>query len=123
MKLRIRENSIRLRLSRTEVATFEKDGYIESKTEFGFADFVYGMQSLKGLESLAATYIGNKITVFMPSAMQIEWTTTDAVGFDNQMGIGGGKSLYILVEKDWACSDNGMGEDQSDNFPNPNVAC
>ena len=123
MKLRVRENSIRLRLTRTEVDTFAKYGCIENKTEFGFADFVYALQTLNGIETLAATYIGNKMTVFMPTAMRTEWITTDVVGFGNDMGIGGGKSLFILVEKDWACTDNAVGEDQSDNFPNPNAAC
>lgn len=123
MKIRIRDNSIRLRLTRTEMDIFAEKGYLENKTEFGFADFVYAIQVLESIENLAATYIGNKMTVFVPSAMKAEWTTTDVVGFNNKMSIGNAKTLSILIEKDWACIDNTSNEDQSDNFKNPHTVC
>ena len=122
LKIRIRDNSIRYRLTKSEVDTFEKEGHLESKTEFGFAEFVYGIQTLDGIDSLAATYIGNKLTLFMPLSMQKEWTSTDKVGYNSVMNTGPGKTLSLLVEKDWACIDN-SDEDQSDNFVNPNAAC
>ena len=118
VKIRIRENSIRYRLSRSEVDAFAKEGHIENKTDFGFADFVYGIQVLDGIDSLAATYIGNKLTLFVPLTMQKEWTSTDKVGFDSIMNTGPGKTLSLLLEKDWACIDK-SDEDQSDNFENP----
>ena len=123
MKIRIRENSIRFRITRTELDIFAKKGLLENKTEFGFADFVYAMQALEGIEELAATYIGNKITVFVPAKMKSEWATTDIVGFSNNMNTGNGRTLSLLIEKDWACIDNTSGEDQADNFKNPNTVC
>ena len=122
VKIRIRENSIRFRLTKSEVDIFEKAGYLENKTEFGFANFIYAMQVLDGIDSLAATYIGNKLTLFVPLTMQKEWTTTDKVGFNSIMNTGPGKTLSLLLEKDWACVDK-ADEDQSDNFENPNAAC
>jgi hypothetical protein len=122
VKIRIRENSIRFRLSKSEVDAFERDGHLENKTEFGFADFVYGIQILDGIDSLAATYIGNKMTLFVPLSMRKEWTTTDMVGYNGTMNIGPGKTLNLLLEKDWACIDK-SDEDQNDSFPNPNLAC
>jgi len=122
LKIRIRDNSIRFRLTKSEVDAFEKEGHLESKTEFGFAEFVYAIQILDGIDSLAATYIGNKLTLFMPSIMQKEWISTDKVGYDAVMNTGPGKTLSLLVEKDWACIDK-SDEDQSDNFENPNAAC
>ena len=118
----MRGNSIRLRLSKSEVDTFAKEGYLEEKTGFGFTDFVYALQSLPELENLSATYIGNKITVFVPAKIRNEWTASDLVGFNDEMEIGKGKKLLILVEKDFACIDHTT-EDQSDNYPNPNKAC
>jgi len=102
---------------------FAEKGYLENKTEFGIADFVYGIQTLESIENLAATYIGNKITVFVPSAIKAEWVSTDIVGFNYKMSIGNDKTLSILIEKDWACIDNTSGEDQSDNFKNPHTVC
>lgn len=53
----------------------------------------------------------------MPSEMVEEFVNTDRVGFDGQSGI-----VKILIEKDFGCLDNTL-EDQSDNFPNPNMKC
>jgi hypothetical protein len=53
----------------------------------------------------------------MPETMIAEWISTDRVGFDGQSG-----PVKILVEKDFVCIDNTL-EDQSDNYPNPNIKC
>jgi hypothetical protein len=119
MKIRIRGNSVRLRLTRTEVDTFNNEGYLEEKTNFGFAEFIYAIESLPSIDSLQATFVGNKLTVFVPDALKKEWVSTDLVGLNHKMDTGGGNTLSILVEKDWACIDNVL-EDQSDNYPNPN---
>jgi hypothetical protein len=104
------------------VDAFAKEGYLEEKTGFGFTEFLYAMQSLPALDNLSATYIGNKMTVFVPGKKGDEWTCTDLVGFSDEMEIGSGKKLLILIEKDFACIDH-TDEDQSDNYPNPNKAC
>ena len=46
-----------------------------------------------------------------------ELKNTDTVGFD---GISG--QVKLLIEKDFVCIDN-TDEDQSDNYPNPNLKC
>jgi len=122
MKIRIRGNSVRMRISKSELDTFAKEGHLEEVTEFGNPNFGYALQSKPGIENLSAEFSGNKITVYVPEEMRTEWTKTDIVGFDNNMDIGNGKSLFILIEKDYACIDNVL-EDQSDNFVNPNAVC
>lgn len=49
----------------------------------------------------------------MPDNLSAEWTSTDAVGFENY-----DNELFLLIEKDFKCLDN-VAEDQSDNYPNP----
>ena len=122
MKIRIKGNSIRLRLSKTEIDTFATIGYLEEKTEFGNAKLVYALASDKDSTELNAVFAENKITVFVPAPMHKEWTSTDIIGFENKFKIGGDRSLFILIEKDFVCLDNTF-EDQSDNFPNPNAVC
>ena len=41
MKIRIKGNSIRLRLTKTEVDNFAANGFVEEKTEFGNNYFLY----------------------------------------------------------------------------------
>jgi hypothetical protein len=123
MKLRIKGNSLRLRLTKTEITNFGEQWIIEERTEFpGGTFFQYNLQCKTGIKQLEAEWVGNTITIFVPLDIAQQWTTTDIVGFENKMDIGNGKQLFILIEKDFVCLDNTF-EDQSDNFPNPNAVC
>jgi hypothetical protein len=112
MKLRIKSDSIRYRLTRTDVKDLAATGYIDDKVNFGGQSLSYAIQATEG-DALKSTYENNKITLFMPQSMISELQNTDKVGFENSSG-----ALYLLVEKDFTCLDN-VAEDQSDNYPNP----
>ncbi|NOT50430.1 MAG: hypothetical protein HOP10_04035 [Chitinophagaceae bacterium] len=123
MKIRIKGNSIRYRLTQTEITNFGNNGFLEEKTEFlNGPAFYYRLEKKDGIEDIEASFSGNKICIFIPEKIAREWTTTDVVGFDTKMNIGDGKELFLLVEKDFVCLDHTL-EDQSDNYPNPNKAC
>lgn len=123
MKIRIKGNSVRFRLTKTEVANFGKNGLIEETTAFPNGNiFGYCLQRKKGIEEPEAEYVHNRITVFVPEAIADEWTQTDQVGFQYKSEIGNGKAISLLVEKDFVCLDHTF-EDQSDNYPNPNKNC
>lgn len=120
MKLRIKGNSIRLRLTISDVETFGKEGYIEERTDIGTAVFIYAL--LKSDEgSMSAKLDSNKIFVYMPEAQANQWVSTQKVGFDARVNLPEGGELYLLVEKDFKCLDE-THEDQSDNFDNPLLA-
>ena len=123
MKIRIKGNSIRYRLTKTEIVNFGNDGFIEEKTEFpDGSSFNYRLERTTGIDNLEASYSGNRICIFVPEGIAGEWTTTDVVGFDHRMKMAEGKELFLLIEKDFVCLDHTF-EDQSDNYPNPNKAC
>ncbi len=112
MKIRIKGNSLRYRLTRSEVEKLAKDGYLEDRTQFINGELVYALQRSKD-DILKADFRNNYITLYMPDAMISEWVSTDKVGFKSDNG-----PLYLLIEKDFVCIDN-VNEDQSDNYPNP----
>ena len=122
MKIRIQGNSIRIRLSKTEVDKLAAIGYIEEKTSFGKNAFVYCLQKEPGVDTLAASYHNDKIAMFVPETFLADWPENNVVGFDANMPIGQNETLYLLLEKDFKCLDNTT-EDQSDNFENPNKSC
>ncbi len=103
---------MRYRLTRTDVETFTKNGYLEEHTNFGGSKLTYAIQS-SDTDKLSSTFINNKITLLMPQAFVKEWADTDRVGFENRT-----PDFFLLVEKDFKCLDN-VEEDQSDNYPNP----
>lgn len=123
MKLRLKGNSIRLRLTKTEIVNFGEQWVIEERTEFPNGSFFeYTLQGKTGIDKLEAEFSTNKVTVFVPINLLQQWTTTDIVGFEHKMDLGDGKHLFLLIEKDFVCLDNTF-EDQSDNYPNPNATC
>ena len=123
MKIRIKGNSIRYRLTKTEIDNFGKSGWLEENTEFvNGLSFQYRLERKAGIENLEASFSGNRICIFVPEKIALEWTTTDIVGFDHKMDIGDGKELFLLIEKDFVCLDHTF-EDQSDNYENPNKVC
>jgi hypothetical protein len=119
MKIRLNGNSIRYRLSKTDIANFGEHGFIEEKTEFpGKQYFYYCLQKKEVIKNIEASFSGNRICIFVPENIATEWTTTDMVGFDSKMSLGEKKELLLLIEKDFVCMDETL-EDQQDNYPNP----
>src|SRR3954451_23485505 len=122
MKIRIRGNSVRIRLSRSEVDLFVKEGYVEERTEFVNSALVYAVKSAAG-ETLSADFVNGNITLYVPANMLHKWAATDLVGMDYNMPLPNGKQLYLLIEKDFKCIDAVVTEDQSDFYENPSKAC
>lgn len=120
MKLRIKGNSIRIRLTRSEIDRFGKEGYIESNTPFVSGVLTFALQSRSDEfgHELSADFRDCIVIMYMPEKMANEWINTDIVGFDTWMDIDNGEKLYLLLEKDFKCLDETV-EDQSDNFENP----
>ena len=122
MKLRIKGNSLRYRLSRSEVAKFVTTGYLEEQTLFGQNKFMYALQIAGNGDELAATFDQNKITMFVPAVLLQGWPENDVVGFNANMPLTDSSSLYLLLEKDFICLDDTT-EDQTDNYENPHKTC
>ncbi|HMQ04767.1 MAG TPA: hypothetical protein PKD26_12685 [Pyrinomonadaceae bacterium] len=123
MKLRIKGNSLRLRLSRTEVRELVANGYVEGRTVFGpsFGEqLVYRIK--KGGNTIVTGHLENgQITVTAPAAIVDEWAGGDQLGFSGRQSLESGDVLDILVEKDLVCLKPRETEDESDNFPHPDA--
>jgi hypothetical protein len=112
MKIRIKGNALRYRLTKSDTSTLANAGYLQEKTIFSAQALIYAIRITED-DALSATYEENKIILLMPKAMIASLVTTEEVGFSGVFG-----QLQLLVEKDFTCLDN-VAEDQSDNYPNP----
>jgi hypothetical protein len=119
MKIRIKGDTIRFRLTKTEVATLCAIGYVEEITHFGEQDFKYAIQS-KNMESLEASYKQDTILLSISDQLIKGWDINETVGFETSMSVDANKTLHLLIEKDFVCLDERI-EDQSDNYPNPKM--
>lgn len=117
MKIRIKGNSVRMRITRSELDKIGTDGEITEKTEFGHAALTYILK-VADIDELYATFDHNTITMLVPRSFARQWVDTDRVGFEHNMDLGNGKKLFLLIEKDFKCLDE-THEDQTDNFDNP----
>jgi hypothetical protein len=114
MKLRIKGNAIRYRLTKSDLAKMVEEGFVKETVEFIDDQLVYVLQRTSA-GRLVADFKDNVLTVYMPATMVTALANTDKVGFENTHG-----KLNLLIEKDFVCIDN-VTEDQSDNYPHPLV--
>ena len=122
MKIRIKDNSVRYRLTKSEVKKLCEEGFISCKTEFNSLTLTYQIQVKENINNLFADFIDNTITLFFPSSEAKDWNTSDRITYENSITLNNGNSLKLLLEKDFICLDH-THEDQSDNYENPNKTC
>ena len=120
MKIRIRDNSIRLRLTRGEVETIHADGVVSATTGFpGSRTFRYSLESSPASVSPAAFYSENEIRIRLPETVVLAWATTEQVSIEGEQVLDDGEKLSLLIEKDFACLAPRAGEDEADMYPHP----
>jgi Family of unknown function (DUF7009) len=120
VKLRVRDSSIRLRLTRTEVELVRTDGLVRGRVPFdGRNSFDYVLESSPATVKPEAHISNNVLTVRVPEAEILSWANSDEVSISASQILDGGDQLSILVEKDFACLAPREGEDETDMYPHP----
>jgi hypothetical protein len=124
MKLRIRGNSIRLRLGQSEVARMITRGVVEESTTFDVARrqrLEYVLCSAPDSPAVTATFDDGRVVVRVPTEQVRLWGVTDQVAINAVQTASDGGVLKILIEKDFECIDAPVGESQDDAFRRPGV--
>ena len=120
MKLRVRDNSIRLRLTQTEVELARTDGLVRGTVPLaGNSNFDYVLESSPATVKAEAHISNNVLTVRVPETEILSWSGSDEVSISATQLLDSGNELNILVEKDFACLAPREGEDESDMYPHP----
>lgn len=120
MKLRVLDNSIRLRLTRKEVDQVLNDALVKGRVAFaGSNTFDYVLESSPATVKSEAHISNNVLTVRVPEQAIHDWATSEQVSITAEQNLDGGGVLKILVEKDFACLAPREGEDESDMYPHP----
>ena len=125
MKLRLKGNSIRLRLDRNDLEGLVGRGRVEDMLRFGPASaFTYAVEVGEAPRGRpTAWYRDGRLTVRLDRRDVEEWAGGDRVGFEHVQEVDGG-AVRILIEKDFACLDRPSGhEDDAHAFPNPSGPC
>ena len=121
MKLRIRGNTLRLRLSRNEVDSVGRGKEVGESTSFpGGGKLQYVLKQTPSETTVIKTNEGDDswIKVLVDENKARQWAKSEEVGlFGAEPLILG--SFELLIEKDFACLNPRDGGEDSDSFPNP----
>jgi hypothetical protein len=113
MKLRIQGNSLRFRLTRSEVARLHEEGLVEETTQFAAGRLAYQIRKDPTLADVRAQLTDGTIAISAPAGTVDIWATSDEVGIAARDGV-----LRIAIEKDFRCLTR-RDEDEADAYPHP----
>jgi hypothetical protein len=123
MKLRIKGNSIRLRVSRSELERFLSGNRIEETVHFApetDARLIYALESARQAVPVVVRYQPQAVTVVLSEDQARIWSGENEIGVYTSVEIGAAGALEVIVEKDFAGLDR-SDEDNSDTFANPHA--
>ncbi len=118
MKLRLRGNSLRLRLTKTEVADLTRLGAIEESTQAGPGSdglFGYRVETSTAAAAVSSRFTGSQMVVILPAKAAQDWAVGDEVGIYADMPWG----LKLSIEKDFRCLTPRPEESDDDAFDHP----
>jgi hypothetical protein len=114
MKLRIQDDSLRLRLTRGEVEHLSRGDAVERLVHFpGGRALQYSVTGSAAAASPHAVYSGDAIRVTLSESRVRDWASSDETGIEGQDG-----PIRILVEKDFKCLHRDAAT-EPDAFPHP----
>lgn len=120
MKLRIRGNTVRIRVSQSEMAELTEDGSTKDSIEFGPESRLSYRVEVVSEGPISASYEGDCVCIRLPQAAIDRWQRPEEVAMEGEQPLADGRSLKILVEKDFACLAPREGEEDAGGlFPNP----
>lgn len=123
MKLRVRGNSLRLRLTQSEVKRIAQGESLEEEVSFGVGpSFCYRLEPSRETHEITATYRDHLISIQIPWETALRWSASEQISIDSVQKNGKEESLKILIEKDFFCLKPRSYEHEieSDLFANPN---
>lgn len=122
MKLRIRGDSVRIRLTQGDVLKLARGEKVEQSTAFSATSIlISSVQASAHAQTTTATFANGEISLKLPLETVRKWANSDQVGLEAEQPWGGNRRLHILVEKDFECLQP-HGESQADAYPNPKKA-
>jgi len=117
MKIRLYGNSVRVRLSRTEVDQLADGKIVEDRTELSPVSLRYQLAPVDHEDGdIRALFANGCLSVTVPIQSARQLRDGDESGIESADGSDG--AVRILIERDFRCL-HGDGEDQADCFDNP----
>jgi hypothetical protein len=122
MKLRIKGDSLRFRLLKSEVVELHRAGRIQEAIHFNryfqSDKLIYAIERSETFDDIEVRHKPQELLVQVPAALIEHWATGQDVGIYRDLPLADGDKLAVVIEKDFACLDR-SDEDNRDTFENP----
>ncbi|MEZ4888481.1 MAG: hypothetical protein R3E32_27385 [Chitinophagales bacterium] len=103
MKLRCVQDSIRLRVRKSDLQQLQETGMVSESIDFGVGvTFVYSLTIREEVTLVTAEFQNNELQVYIPVATANQWMNSNEVGIEVEASAG---QPHILIEKDFPCLD------------------
>lgn len=115
MKLRCTENSIRIRVKKSDLQCLADEGKVVESIQFLAGNYFYFELAVAEVTTPQATLEKNSLCVKLPEKQANHWINSQQVGIEYHQKLEGKATLHLLIEKDFPCKDR-ADEDKSDTF-------
>ncbi len=112
MKVRLTQNSVRIRLSQSEVRTLGENGTLSMAV--GLVPQPLEVRIDGAATGPVATFQGSTLTVHLPASRVRAWADSEETGISDESN-----GVRVLVEKDFECLHPADPSENQDTFPNP----
>lgn len=117
MKLRISNQSLRLRINQDDLHKLTDAGSLQEHLGNDIlGTFHYTLNVYEG-DIIDVELNPGEVKVMIPKSYVTEWNDTDRVSFEEHI-----KGIRVLLEKDFQCLSDRPHENESRNFKNPKNA-
>ena len=118
MKIRILDDSVRLRLDRDEVDRIGAGEAVVCRTHFPDGS-AFAYRLAVGTGELSASFADGELSVALAPETAGQWASDETeVSIRGELALAAG-TLRVLVEKDFECLEPRAGESQANRFRNP----
>lgn len=120
MKLRVKGDSLRLRIGPAEMTRLMETGRIAETVHFApaaEASLTYALEIDAQVSAMTVRYAAREVAVLLPAGQARAWADGAEVGMYGAVPIADGL-LEVVVEKDFACLDRSDAENE-DTYPHP----
>jgi len=114
MKLRLQRNSVRLRLTRSEVERLRKNGAVEESVHFGERALTYRLEGVPQPDPVRARFADGAVIITVAREAADAWCASDEVGIYADAA-----GLLVSIEKDFRCLTRPLDERERDAYPHP----
>lgn len=123
MKLRIRGDTIRLRLKRGEVDQIAAGTSVVEETHFADSILTYRLDTSENRD-ISASFSNGNLIVSLPKSKALSWARSDEISLHAEQQLSATGFLSILIEKDFSCLEPGHHRDcadDEDTFSHPSA--